>query len=1269
VTPRQIGDVFAKSARLIPRNAWPGKAGRDRFGKVRNSFPTVSDDLTVAEAADALGTSPQTVRRLLRDGELPGRRQPWGNRFVWVPSRKGVDEFLSQNGRLDGRRRGRAATGELRTVPDITEPRALASPPPSPADARPDRRPWFLRPRGRAALVVVVLGLPLLLFYVSAEILPAALWFDELGQLGVLRGIAGAKVELWLLVAGAAAPLVALNLFVALSRTGVARTRSVTVAVVAASLVAGTSIAASAAGHWQTFLLWRHGQPFGVTDPQSGKDVGFFVFSLPFQLLVAEWLLLLIAVAVVAVALVCLERRALTLRPLRATYEVQTHLAVLAAGFLLVVAWRLRLERFVLELGQPSPSGGGDSFAGAGYVDVHVRSPGLEALSILSVVSALAFVVAPRVGRHGYRRRARLLIGLSAGGLLVALVSVASWLPALVQRFVVDPNPLHSEQPFIERSIAATRGALGIDGIELHPYSSTGRLSAADVSRAHSRLADVQVWDSRVLEARMRDLVTETPYYRPEKPTADIVRVAGRRRLAIGSARELDLRRAGGNRRSWATARLAYTHGLGLPRFSATDIERTGQPRLLDAGLRTGQPRIYFGDFHTRSPGWVLVDTRRPEVDVPGPTGGYHYTGNGGIRLSNGVERAMFALALRSKDLLFSHDVTRHSRILLHREVRDRLATLAPFIHWDAHPAPLTVGGRIVFVVNGYTTSASYPYSERVALGRASVSYARSSVLATVDAFSGQAQLYLTDESDPIARAWAEAFPSLFHGPGAMPAWLRDRARYPTDLFEAQATAYERFHTNRADVFASGSDVWSPPTSLSGSIDVAGDIQFDESDEDDLRRPLSPDYKLTPPPGQTRPRLVLSTNYSPRRGQNLVASLDGWVDDRGRAHLASRVLPPDPITLGPAQVSRFVFSTPRVSQLLGLRNRETRDLNKSSLDSVSLGKPHLLFLPRGIVQIQSLYEGASGPGVSRMIGVTAFLNHGAAVGSDIYDAVRQALHEPPRVEVLKPRGHAVVGTAIGLPFRVQNAQREVMTITSPAGRQVVRRSIEAGVGSVPWIPSAPGRVRVRVAIQGMDGSRTARTTAFRVLSRAPAARVTRAVARARVGRPVRFSFKVRDALSELAQVSTRDGTFTRRYLIRRGTGFVNWTPTTAGPAELTIRVRGRQGQTTSDSRRFTVAPGGRAVASAVTLLHVPDRATVGRRSEISFNVGRSRLVVARIARDGEQTRVWRFARPAGRVAFAWRPTEPGDYRLTVSAQASGGTKTQTTIPLTAGRKR
>jgi len=222
------------------------------------------------------------------------------------------------------------------------------------------------------------------------------------------------------------------------------------------------------------------------------------------------------------------------------------------------------------------------------------------------------------------------------------------------------------------------------------------------------------------------------------------------------------------------------------------------------------------------------------------------------------------------------------------------------------------------------------------------------------------------------------------------------------------------------------------------------------------------------------------------------------------------------------------------------------------------------------------------------------------------------------------------------------------------------------VGTVAWVPTAPGPVRVRVAVDGLDGSRTSAGTTFRVLSRAPAVRVTQVHRRVRAGRSVTFSFKVADALSEVAEVSTPDGTFTRRYRLRKGTGFFEWTPTAAGPAELRVSVRGREGQTAIASAKLTVEPGPSAAAPAVTLLEVPDRALAGRKADIAFSADGAREAVARIAGEDGEAHEWRFSRPVGRVAFAWTPARAGDYRLTVSAQASGGTTTQTTIPLTAG---
>ena len=1265
------------------------------------------DALTVAEAAAALGTSPQTVRTLLRKGELRGRKRPLGARYVWEVSGAGVDEFLSAYGRLDGRRRSKLAMrpqqgGDTAVSTDVVETRSVEADEQPRAESAPDvpdpppsdRRPFVLRPRGRATVVVLLLGVPLCLAYVAARVFPGALWFDELGQVDVFGRTLAAKVEFFVLVAGIVALFIGANLALAFRRTEVVRTHSGWFALAAAALVTGSLFGSAVEGHWQTYVLWRHRQSFGVDDPIHGKDVGFFVFTLPFELMASGLLLWLVAVGAGFVVLVYWARRTLGFRPLHATFEVQVHLAFLAAVFLIFLAWRFRLEQYMLELGQPSANDQ-HSFSGAGYVDIHVRSPGLTALTIVAIVLAAACVVAPFVARTGYARRAALFVGVPGALLLVGVALVGALIPALVQRFVVDPNPLLSEEPYVTRSIDATRTGLGLDAIQVEPYAPTGSFRAADFAEVGERVANVPVWDTWVLGERMRQLVTETPYFSPQEPTLDVVRVDGRRQLTIVSARELDLRPVRGQAGTWINDRLAYTHGLGLIRFSGMDIEKNREPRLMDAGLEVREPRIYFGNLPqvrrgveedeaepkiftpttdrriAESP-WVLVDTRRPEVDIPplegASQGPYHYDGTGGIELSSWTRRAVFALALGSKELLLSDDITSESRILLHRDVNDRLHTLAPFIQWDSQAVPLTTNGRIVFVVDGYTTSEFYPYAERVDLGGAKVNYARASVRATVDAFSGETVIYLTDESEPIAHAWAEAFPTLFRPEAEMPSELRDRLRYPPDLFDAQATAFERFHTVQPDVFASGSDRWSRPIALSGPIEVAGDVDFDESDEDELRLTMQPSYSYAPPPGHTSPQLLLRTLYTPRRGQNLVANLTGWIDANGRTRLAALSIPRDPVTLGPAQISRLVFATPRVRNLLGLRNLEIRDLDKSSLDAVLLGQPHLLLLPGGVVQIQSLYEGSRGPGAARLLGVTAFLNGRAGLGPDIESAIRQALNEPPRIDVLHPAGPVVVGTPVELAFDVQNGRREVVTITTSAGTQRAIREIATGRGTVMWLPSAAGTAQMRVEVAGLDGTQVADSMTFRVLSLPPTVRFVDVPRRAVVGRPVRISFEIANGIHERVRVSTRSGIeFTRRYLVRDGTAVVEWTPRAAGPAVLQIRAYGHQGQTTTRIVPFDVVPGPETFAPpTVHLVQVPDVVTVGQASEFTLSADGCRVAEVRIEAPGGDVRSWRSPCPVRGATFAWTPTRPGRHVLIAIARGSG-TTAQTTMSLNAER--
>jgi uncharacterized protein len=364
--------------------------------------------------------------------------------------------------------------------------------------------------------------------------------------------------------------------------------------------------------------------------------------------------------------------------------------------------------------------------------------------------------------------------------------------------------------------------------------------------------------------------------------------------------------------------------------------------------------------------------------------------------------RAAFALRLGSLQILLSKEVTSRSRIIMHSDVLDRLHTIAPFIRWDPTSSPLIVGGRIVFLVSGYAVSNSYPYAQRIHIAGSDATYARLAVEATVDAYSGHVRLYTVDPANPIVRAWTAAFPGMFDPISLMPAAIRQRLRYPPALFDAQADLYEQFHMTEPSAFASDSDAWTLPTSLSGLIEVVGSIRFDDGDSGQPRYSLTPSYLFAPPAGQDRQRLLRSAYYSPRDAQNLVATLSGWITPKGVPQLSSRSLPRDRVTLGPAQITRLVLLTPAVSRLLGLRNKEVNDLGKTSISSVLLGSPHIVFFAGGIMQVQTIYTVSSGRGLVKRLGITVFIDGRAAIGDTLNAALRQATKLPTAGRISSP---------------------------------------------------------------------------------------------------------------------------------------------------------------------------------------------------------------------------------------------------------------------------
>ena len=410
--------------------------------------------------------------------------------------------------------------------------------------------------------------------------------------------------------------------------------------------------------------------------------------------------------------------------------------------------------------------------------------------------------------------------------------------------------------------------------------------------------------------------------------------------------------------------------------------------------------------------------------------------------------------------------------------------------------------------------------------------------------------------------------------------------------------------------------------------------------------------------------MVLNTYYTPQRGQNLVATLTGWVDGLGHTHLVSRSLPRDPVTLGPAQISRLVFATPRVRNLLGLRNLEIVDLDKSSLDSVYLGRPHLLLLPEGLVQAQSLFEGSRGPGAARLLGVTVYVNGRAGLGPDVTSALRQALNSPPQVELRSPSGPASVGTPIQLGFQVENARREVVTITWGDHRKRMHLRVADGRGNFEWVPPEAGDVRVRIAVKGLDGTTVTDAISFPVLSRPPVVRILSAPQEAVVGQPVRITFGLAHGRHASVRVSTRSGiAFTRDYVLHDHVGILRWTPDTPGRADILLRAEGRQGQTAQTSLRLRVRPPAVVAPPVVQILHLPAKITVKRPVTIVLSGLNCQDLAARIRGPEDEAEVWRFPCPAQLASFDWTAKTPGSYELTVVARSSDGLTASQTVTL------
>jgi hypothetical protein len=604
-----------------------------------------------------------------------------------------------------------------------------------------------------------------------------------------------------------------------------------------------------AAGEWESYLRFANTLPFGVQDPIFQKDVGFYVFRLPFLSFLYNWLMASLGLTFLLTTLTYLLYRGIqiTARGPSIARLARTHLLVLGALLLLTKAFGFKLDTYQLLF---SPRG---LVFGAGYADIHATLPALKFLMILAIFAAVLCLA--QITQRGWR------LVLGGLGLLVAasVIGLALY-PGFIQRFRVLPNEIVAESPYITHSIRFTRQAYGLDRIDEVEFPAEEKLTREDLRRNDLTIKNIRLWDHRPLLTTYAQLQEIRTYYKFVDVDNDRYLIDGEYRQVMLSAREMSYQHLPS--RSWINEHLIFTHGYGavlgpvnritpegLPEFLIKDI-----PPVSTGFIKVTRPEIYYGEVAND---YVIVKTQAQELDYPsGDKNVYStYAGKGGVPLNSYARKLLFAARFGTLKILLSSDLTAESRVMYHRQISERVKKAVPFLRFDRDPyLVISKDGRLSWIIDAYTLSDRYPYSEPI---RGMGNYIRNSVKAVVDAYDGSLAFYMADPTDPVIRVYAQAFPGLFRPLDAMPADLKDRLRYPQGMFTIQAKLFSTYHMRDPQVFYNKEDLWSIPRKA---------VEGREAE-------MEPYYTIMRLPGEKKEEFILLLPFTPNKKDNMIAWL------------------------------------------------------------------------------------------------------------------------------------------------------------------------------------------------------------------------------------------------------------------------------------------------------------------------------------------------------------------------------------------------------------
>jgi len=796
-----------------------------------------------------------------------------------------------------------------------------------------------------AILVIIFLGAVIAVY-------PNWLWFKNLDFAPVFWTMIVARFGLVAVIWFVMIVLLAVNLFIAqrLNPAGGQRSaaefggipisgNTLDNLILAAILIVSFFIASRASEQWNMVLSFLNQQPFEKTDPIFSKDIGFYVFSLPFYMFVREQLLIMLLFAGLVTVIwyirdggvqfigevILADNRPSSMPKVKIAEKVSNHLLVLAGIMVLLVALGYHLKAYGLLYSTQGPA------FGASYTDVQVRLPVFRVLMVVSVLWSLFLIY------NAFRPKMKLLL-ISGGVWIVAILVLGNGLPILVQQVVVKPNELAKESPFIAHNIEFTRKAYNLDNIKEVDFETDEELSAEEISGHDVTIQNIRVWDERPLLQTYRQIQAIRLYYDFTNMDVDRYMIDNTYRQVMLAARELVVNQLPPQAGTWVNRHLIYTHGYGLAMSPVNEVTSEGLPQLMikdlppvvDIDLKIDRPEIYYGE---KTDQYILVKTSTQEFDFPkGDKNVYtDYQGKGGVAIDSFLKRLLFAVEFQDPQILFTTYLKPESRIMFNRRIKQRVKALAPFLAYDTDPYMVVSGGRLYWIQDAYTISNMYPYSKRSknpfrSLG---LNYIRNSVKVIIDAYDGDVSFYTIDEQDPILRTYAQIYPDLFEPLAKMPADLKKHLRYPTDKFEIQVQTYARYHMQDIQVFYNQEDLWEPPDEIYG----------------DNRQLMKPYYIIIKLPQEDREEFLLMLPYTPAKKDNMIAWLAARSDLPNYGNLIVYKLPKEKLVYGPMQIEARIDQQTEISRELSLWGQRGSRVIRGNLLAIPMSNAFIYVEP------------------------------------------------------------------------------------------------------------------------------------------------------------------------------------------------------------------------------------------------------------------------------------------------------------------------------------